>query len=714
MDDPTFQNILKQAYNYDIYKSEWESSKLLRDFIGLFARYCSEYDTTFLDMIYQNPNIINFFYYNPNLMNFFMMNPTYFAEFINNESFYSPLTPSVISPHGVPGLTDIYQTIYNSGSILADYLDPSPNPVDEFSCIGIDYHLDILLQHNAILSALVNQNYNNNIYYLSLYNNENLVTLLSNTEYFNKLSAIIQSNPNILNFLSQNNALVLKLLADLEMIDAMVALPNIGYPKYDLNVIFYQSEIFRDCILYPPSFDPLQLCTIFTSPTTCGNANVIIDILAGNFTANVSLEGVAFGNLSITGNLYGNVSANIVQFLDISTTGDNFTNSSNPSATTTPLQKLYTLNAQISQGVYDNLYNPQVYSSAVDGVCGDTSDKSSSIRIRTTAPFHQYISGVGKIYIRTLNLLIPDLFRLPWSDPTKRASVSKDDSFSEGKNTVCPYFYYKETKPPGYIEGVYNKQCLLDDQLIKSLLYFSFTGQTTSLLQKYPPFDVSIVYANPTYPSTNTTIPIAGQASPFHLINFMTKNMYELKIPIRPNNNMYKFDTFVQYFYRRYSADSLLYQLVYLLQQLDISYEHQRGGRTICNYTVPWDFTIAGYYDTQEIKSDYPVPNLKQSEMVDIHLLYQRYQGTSTLNYAVGINSVRLFYSAYTPDSYRDFLHVLSLTKEVLRDVYLEFSYASNQKVRYIQPYMRAPQFDECKATVNRFLQNKINLAMKH
>ena len=100
MDDPTFQNILKQAYNYDIYKNEWESSKLLRDFIGLFQRYCSENDTTFMDMIYQNPNIINFFYYNPKLMNFFMMNPTYFAEFLNNEEFYSPMT-------------DIYQTIYN-------------------------------------------------------------------------------------------------------------------------------------------------------------------------------------------------------------------------------------------------------------------------------------------------------------------------------------------------------------------------------------------------------------------------------------------------------------------------------------------------------------------------------------------------------------------------------------------------------------------------
>ena len=55
MDDPTFQNILKQAYNYDIYKNEWESSKLLRDFIGLFERYCSENETTFMDMIYQEP-----------------------------------------------------------------------------------------------------------------------------------------------------------------------------------------------------------------------------------------------------------------------------------------------------------------------------------------------------------------------------------------------------------------------------------------------------------------------------------------------------------------------------------------------------------------------------------------------------------------------------------------------------------------------------------
>jgi hypothetical protein len=153
--------------------------------------------------------------------------------------------------------------------------------------------------------------------------------------------------------------------------------------------------------------------------------------------------------------------------------------------------------------------------------------------------------------------------------------------------------------------------------------------------------------------------------------------------------------------------------MVYFLQQLDIAYEYQRGSRNLCNYIVPWDFTIAGYYDTQEIKSDYPTPNLKQSELVDIYQLYLRYQGISSLNYPVGINSVKLFYSAYTPDSYRDFLHILTLTKEVLRDVYLEFSYASNQKVRYIQPYMRAPQWEECKATVNRFLQNKMNLAMK-
>jgi len=202
--------------------------------------------------------------------------------------------------------------------------------------------------------------------------------------------------------------------------------------------------------------------------------------------------------------------------------------------------------------------------------------------------------------------------------------------------------------------------------------------------------------------------------SPFHLINFMTRNIVQLNIPIQENNNSYKFDSFVSYFYKKYNHHSLFYQLVLLLQRMDLSYANKSGGKTNCDYYVEWDFTIAGYYDTEEIKSDYQNPTLKQSEMVDIYLLYQRIRGVQSANYALNLNSVQLFYSAYTPDSYMDFLHILTLTREVLRDVYLEFRYITEKKERYIQKYMYPQEFDNCKDTINRYLQNKMNLAMKH
>jgi hypothetical protein len=715
---PTLANIVNQAYNYDIYKNEFNTSPLLNAFIGTFATYLNENQVPFIDIIYRNPNIINFFYYNPRLMTFFLENCTYFQNFVNITEIADPMT-------------DIYQLIYNIGSPLSDYLNPCPPPVSEFSCIGLDYNLDSLISQNSILQSLLQQNYNNNIYYLSLYNNDNLVQLLSNTTYFDQLSPIIQSNPNLLNFMSQNDRLVLALLANPALIADMIAIPHIADPAYDLNILFYQSPEFTSYIDYPPSFDPLSLCTVFVTPTECGNANVIIDVLAGNLSANLDLLSVPFGNLNITGNLIGNVAANITEFSNISVTNDNFTNSSTPTAATNPLFALQNIQFQINQAVYENLYSRNVYNSRVDGVCSTSggnssgnltpsgcslapSGQNSSIQIRTTAPFNQFVSGIGKIYIRTLNLMIPDLFRLPWSDPTQNASVSKDNPFSEGTNTVCPYLYYKNSKPSGFQNGVYNKQCLLDDSLIKSLLYFGFSGMMSYILAKNNPFNVTVTYANPTYPATNTTIQIQGQSSPFHLINFMTNNIRELNIPIQPNQNAYKFDSFVSYFYKRFSPYTLLYQLVLLLQQMDISYRNKSAGKTNCDHTIPWDFTIAGYYDTEEIISDYPIPRLKQSEMVDIYLLYQRIRGLQTLNYRLNLNSAQLFYSAYTQDSYLDFLRILTLTREVLRDVYLEYTYRAQSKTRYIQKYMYPQEFEVCKATFNRYIKNKMNLAIKH
>ncbi len=684
--------IVNQAYNYDIYKNEFQTSDLLNAFLALFLKSCNQNEETFLSILLKNPNIINFFYYNPDLMTFFLKNNTYFQDFLN--------LPGIENP-----MTDIYQLIYNSGSIYSQYLNPNPQPVSEFSCEGLDFHLDSLLTQNSILQSLIQQNYNNNIYYLSLYQNDHLVELLCNPAFFDLLSPFIQSNPNLLNFFSQNDRLLLKLLeGGVPILTDMLAIPHIGDPSYDLNVIFYQNDMFRDCIDYPASFNPLQLCDIFVSPTQCGNANVIIDMLAGNISGNLYIESVPFGNLNITGNL----TAIPAQFKDISVSNENFTNSSTPSPLTNPLARLQNINRQINQAVYTNLYTTNVYNRNTDGICGN----NSTIKIRNTAPFKQYISGVRKIYIRTLNLMIPDLFRLSWSDPTKPASVSKDDPFSEGTNTVCPYFYYKNEKPAGFENGVYNKQCLLDDAQIRSLLYFGFSGITQCLIQQYPPFDVSVVYANSTYNATNTKIPIDGVMSPFHLINFMTTHISPMNIPTYSRNqNRYKFDAFVSFFYKKYSPHSLLYQILLLLQRMDLSYYNKTQGKTNCDYHLPWDFTIAGYYDTEEIKSDYQNPSLKQSEMVDIYLLYQRIRGQESL---ANLNSVQLFYSAYSPNTYMDFLHILSLTREVMRDVYLEFTYLTEQKTRYVQPYMYPAQFEACKGIIERYLKNKMNLAMKH
>jgi hypothetical protein len=89
-------------------------------------------------------------------MKFFLQNNSYFLDFINITEIQNPTT-------------DIYQLMYNSGSIFSNYLNPNPQPVSEFSCIGVDFHLDSLLTENAILQSIIQQNYNDYIYYKNLY-----------------------------------------------------------------------------------------------------------------------------------------------------------------------------------------------------------------------------------------------------------------------------------------------------------------------------------------------------------------------------------------------------------------------------------------------------------------------------------------------------------------------------------------------------------------
>jgi hypothetical protein len=132
------------------------------------------------NIIYGNPNFINFLYDNPNLITYFTQNITILQNFITLPGLDSPIID-------LYELVKYYST-YSGNSNISSQLNQSPLIVGIDSGIGTNSILSTLIKNNNSLKSLINQNYNLNIYYTYLITDPLIVDLLNINFNFSKLS----------------------------------------------------------------------------------------------------------------------------------------------------------------------------------------------------------------------------------------------------------------------------------------------------------------------------------------------------------------------------------------------------------------------------------------------------------------------------------------------------------------------------------------------
>ncbi len=178
------------------------------------------------NIIYGNPNFINFLYDNPNLVSYFTQNIEILQNFMTLPGLDSPII-------------DLYELVkyygtYTSNQNIINQLNQSPLIVGINSNIGTNSILTNLIENNSAFKSLINQNYNINIYYLYLITYPLIVDLLNNN--FNLLYAIYK-NPNIITFLGNNPNLLAYFNINPYAVELFLSIPNIDNPMYDLYTL---------------------------------------------------------------------------------------------------------------------------------------------------------------------------------------------------------------------------------------------------------------------------------------------------------------------------------------------------------------------------------------------------------------------------------------------------------------------------------------------
>jgi hypothetical protein len=178
------------------------------------------------NIIYGNPNFINFLYDNPNLITYFTQNIPILQNFMTLSGLDSPII-------------DLYELVkyyssYTFNPNILQQLNQSPSIVGIPSGIGTNNDLTTLIETNNSLKSLINQNYNFNIYYIYLITYPLIVTLLNNN--FNLLYTIYK-NPNIITFLGNNPKLVSYFDINPYAIELFLSIPNVDNPMYDLYIL---------------------------------------------------------------------------------------------------------------------------------------------------------------------------------------------------------------------------------------------------------------------------------------------------------------------------------------------------------------------------------------------------------------------------------------------------------------------------------------------
>ena len=237
--------LMAQIYNLlpskpNIYKLTLASSLPILEFI-YFAIQNVPTKNIVTEVIYGNPNFINFIYNNPNLAAYFTQNLAVFQNYMTLSGLNSPIID-------LYELTIYFGTRTGNTGIIAQ-LNQKPLIVGINSGIGTSPELSTLIETQESLKSLINQNYNFNIYYTYLITYPKIVTLM--VANFNLLYTIYQ-NPNIITFLGNNPKLVDYFLSNKYAIELFLSIPNVNNPMYDLYALVeaYDTTTTNDAVTF--------------------------------------------------------------------------------------------------------------------------------------------------------------------------------------------------------------------------------------------------------------------------------------------------------------------------------------------------------------------------------------------------------------------------------------------------------------------------------
>ncbi len=227
--NPKLNALIQQNYNSNIYYLDLYNQDNLVQLLSTKSTITTiSSSQMLLSKIYKNPNILNFFNNNPDLTTFFLSNTSSFNAFIALEGLDLPLT-------------NIDTLVKNNLPYLTTYL--TQVSVGLNSTIGTTPSLTGLIENNVIIEMYANtQNYMENVYYIDLYKNPDLVSLM--TTYGTQFDPYILQNPNILNFLASNPKLCGILLQSSEKIDIFLQLPEIHLMSTNIYEVIVRSHLY--------------------------------------------------------------------------------------------------------------------------------------------------------------------------------------------------------------------------------------------------------------------------------------------------------------------------------------------------------------------------------------------------------------------------------------------------------------------------------------
>ncbi len=267
----TYENTSLQSFlNYDFFLPPLKVKLFLKNTTTINSIVNQQYNAniyynsinnvpSMISLITNNPNIINYIALNPNIINFMAQNPKFidfykffYGENISNLIFLYQLTNNIVinsdASYGIIDnstiqsaanpIIDLYKFYYQK---LPQYLNNNPNNLASTNGFGSNVALNNLLKNNRPLEALVNQNYNYNIYKLFLLFNSLLVNAF--TKYYDLLFYFVYKNPSMLNFLFFNNALLNALLLNPSYVSFFITLTFCQNPVVNLYDVIYQYDI---------------------------------------------------------------------------------------------------------------------------------------------------------------------------------------------------------------------------------------------------------------------------------------------------------------------------------------------------------------------------------------------------------------------------------------------------------------------------------------